>query len=159
MFMRLGSFIVRRRKSVLIIYIISILIAGAIGSLSFSRLDSGGYSDLNSESAKAAGYITDTFKVQDPVAILVVDAGSRSVDDPTVMSEAASLEKEVAATKGISRTLSYWSTGGAPNLASSDRKAAFLFIYADIENFDFEGYGAVGKTISENFDGKYKSLM
>jgi len=158
MFMRLGSFIVRRRKSVLITYIISILIAGAIGSLSFSRLDSGGYSDLNSESAKAAGYITDTFKVQDPVAILVVDAGSRSVDDPTVMSEAASLEKEVAATQGISRTLSYWSTGGAPNLASSDRKAAFLFIYADIENFDFEGYGAVGKTISENFDGKYKSL-
>ena len=47
MFMRLGSFIVRRRKSVLITYIISILIAGAIGSLSFSRLDSGGYSDLN----------------------------------------------------------------------------------------------------------------
>jgi len=74
------------------------------------------------------------------------------------MSEAASLEKEVAATQGISRTLSYWSTGGAPNLASSDRKAAFLFIYADIENFDFEGYGAVGKTISENFDGEYKSL-
>ena len=31
--MRLGSFIVRRRKSVLITYIISILIAGAIGSL------------------------------------------------------------------------------------------------------------------------------
>ena len=45
MFMRLGSFIVRRRKSVLITYIISILIAGAIGSLSFSRLDSGGYSE------------------------------------------------------------------------------------------------------------------
>ncbi|MCX6447806.1 MAG: MMPL family transporter [Actinobacteria bacterium] len=158
MFMRLGSFIVRRRKSVLITYIIAILVAGAIGSLSFSRLDSGGYSDLNSESAKAAKYITDTFKVQDPVAILVVDAGSRSVDDPNVASEATSLEKEITATKGISRTLSYWSTGGAPNLASSDRKAAFLFIYADIENYDFEGYGAVGKTISENFDGKYKSL-
>jgi putative drug exporter of the RND superfamily len=158
MFMRLGAFIVRRRKSVLITYIITILIAGAIGSLSFSRLDSGGYSDLNSESAKAASYITDTFKVQDPVAILVVDAGSRSIDDPNVMSEAASLEKEVAAAKGISRTLSYWSTGGAPNLASADGKAAFLFIYADIENFDFEGYGAVGKTVSENFDGKYKSL-
>jgi RND superfamily putative drug exporter len=158
MFMRLGSFIVRRRKSVLITYIITILVAGAIGSLSFSRLDSGGYSDLNSESAKAAGYITDTFKVQDPVAILVVDAGSRSVDDPTVMSEAAALEKEVAAAKGISRTLSYWSTGGAPNLASADGKAAFLFIYADIENFDVAGYGAVGKTVSENFDGEYKSL-
>jgi putative drug exporter of the RND superfamily len=158
MFMRLGSFIVGHRKSVLITYIIAILIAGGIGSLSFSKLDSGGYSDLNSESAKAANYITDTFKVQDPVAILVVDAGSRSVDDPAVVAEAVSLEREVAATKGIKRTLSYWSAGAAPSLKSTDGKAAFLFIYADIENYDFDGYGAVGKIVAEEFDGEYKSL-
>ena len=143
MFMRLGAFIVGHRKNVLITYIIAILIAGGIGSLSFSRLDAGGYSDLNSESAKAANYITDTFKVQDPVAILVVDAGTRSVDDPAVVADAASLEREVAATKGIKRTLSYWSAGGAPSLRATDGKAAFLFIYADIENYDFDGYGAV----------------
>ena len=158
MFMRLGAFIVGHRKNVLITYIIAILIAGGIGSLSFSRLDSGGYSDLNSESAKAANYITETFKVQDPVAILVVDAGSRSVDDPTVAADATSLEKEVAATKGIKRTLSYWSAGGAPSLRATDGKAAFLFIYADIENYDFDGYGAVGKIVAEKFDGEYKSL-
>ena len=158
MFMRLGAFIVGHRKSVLITYIIAILIAGGIGSLSFSRLDAGGYSDLNSESAKAASYITDTFKVQDPVAILVVDAGSRSVDDPAVVAEAALLEKEVAATKGIKRALSYWSAGNAPSLKATDGKAAFIFIYADIENYDFDGYGAVGKIIAEKFDGEYKSL-
>jgi RND superfamily putative drug exporter len=158
MFMRLGSFIVGHRKSVLITYIIAILIAGGIGSLSFSKLDSGGYSDLNSESAKAANYITDTFKVQDPVAILVVDAGTRSVDDPTVVAEAASLEREVAATKGIKRTLSYWSAGNVPSLKATDGKAAFIFIYADIENYDFDGYGAVGKIIADEFDGEYKSL-
>ena len=158
MFMRLGSFIVGHRKSVLITYIIAILVAGGIGSLSFSRLDSGGYSDLNSESAKAANYITDTFKVQDPVAILVVDAGTRSVDDPAVVAEAASLEKEIAATKGIKRTLSYWSAGSVPSLKATDGKAAFLFIYADIENYDFDGYGALGKIVAEKFDGEYKSL-
>jgi RND superfamily putative drug exporter len=158
MFMRLGSFIVGHRKSVLITYIIAILIAGGIGSLSFSKLDSGGYSDLNSESAKAANYITDTFKVQDPVAILVLDSGTRSVDDPAVVAEAASLEREVAATKGIKRTLSYWSAGNAPSLKATDGKAAFLFIYADIENYDFDGYGAVGKIIADEFDGEYKSL-
>ncbi len=158
MFMRLGSFIVGHRKGVLITYIIAILVAGGIGSLSFSRLDSGGYSDLNSESARAANYITDTFKVQDPVALLVIDAGSRSVDDLTVAADVASLEKEVAATKGIKRTLSYWTAGNAPSLKSTDGKAAFLFIYADIENYDFDGYGAVGKVIAEKFDGEYKSL-
>ena len=158
MFMRLGSFIVGHRKSVLIAYIVAILVAGGIGSLSFSRLDSGGYSDLNSESAKAANYITNTFKVQDPVAILVIDAGTRSVDDPEVVADVVSLEKEVAATKGIQRTLSYWTAGNAPSLKASDGKAAFLFIYADIENYDFDGYGAVGKIIAEKFDGEYKSL-
>ena len=158
MFMRLGSFIVGHRKSVLISYIIAILIAGGIGSLSFSRLDSGGYSDLNSESAKAANYITDTFKVQDPVALLVIDSGSRSVDDPEVIADAAALEKEVAATKGIKRTLSYWSAGNTPALKATDGKAAFLFIYADIENYDFDGYGAVGKIIADQFNGEYKSL-
>ena len=158
MFMRLGAFIVGHRKSVLITYIIAILVAGGIGSLSFSRLDSGGYSDLNSESAKAANYITDTFKVQDPVAILVIDSGSRTVDDPEVVADAAALEKEVATTKGINRTLSYWSTGNSPALKATDGKAAFLFIYADIENYDFDGYGAVGKIIADQFDGEYKSL-
>ncbi len=158
MFMRLGAFIVGHRKSVLITYIIAILVAGGIGSLSFSRLDSGGYSDLNSESAKAANYITDTFKVQDPVAILVIDSGSRSVDDPEVIADAAALEKEVAETKGIKRTLSYWSAGNSPALKATDGKAAFLFIYADIENYDFDGYGAVGKIIADQFDGEYKSL-
>jgi RND superfamily putative drug exporter len=158
MFMRLGAFIVGHRKNVLITYIIAILIAGGIGSLSFSRLDAGGYSDLNSESAKAANYITDTFKVPDPVAILIVDAGARSVDDPAVVAEAGSLEREVAATKGIKDTESYWSKGNAPPLRAADGKAAFIFIYADIENYDFDGYGAVGKVIAEKFDGKYKSL-
>jgi RND superfamily putative drug exporter len=158
MFMRLGAFIVGHRKNVLITYIIAILIAGGIGSLSFSRLDAGGYSDLNSESAKAANYITETFKVPDPVAILIVDAGARSVDDPAVVAEAGSLEREVAATKGIKDTESYWSKGNAPPLRAADGKAAFIFIYADIENYDFDGYGAVGKVIAEKFDGKYKSL-
>jgi len=65
MFAGLGRFIVRRKKSVLIVFIIGILAAGGIGSLSFSKLDSGGYSDLNSDSAKAYEYLTDKFKVQE----------------------------------------------------------------------------------------------
>ena len=56
MFAGLGRFIVRRKKSVLIVFIVGILAAGGIGSLSFSKLDSGGYSDLNSDSAKAYEY-------------------------------------------------------------------------------------------------------
>jgi putative drug exporter of the RND superfamily len=78
MFAGLGRFIVRRKKSVLIVFIVGILAAGGIGSLSFSKLDSGGYSDLNSDSAKAYEYLTDKFKVQEPAAILVIDTGEQN---------------------------------------------------------------------------------
>ena len=63
MFAGLGRFIVRRKKSVLILFIIGILAAGGVGSLAFSKLDSGGYSDLGSDSAKAYEYVTEKFKV------------------------------------------------------------------------------------------------
>ena len=42
MFEKLGIFIVRRGKSVLATFIVAVIASGAIGSLVFSRLDSGG---------------------------------------------------------------------------------------------------------------------
>ena len=106
MFEALGRFIVRGKKSVLIIFIIGILAAGGVGSLAFSKLDSGGYSDLGSESAKAYDYLTKKFKVQEPAAILVVDTQNRSVNDPAVISEAAALEAQVKSVANVDRTLS-----------------------------------------------------
>jgi hypothetical protein len=44
MFERLGHVLVRRRKGALALFIIGILVAGTVGSLIFTRLDSGGYS-------------------------------------------------------------------------------------------------------------------
>ena len=73
MFEKLGKFIVKRSKVVLLTFIITTIIAGAVGSLSFGRLDSGGYSDLNSDSAKAAEYVIDVFGAEEPVAVMVVD--------------------------------------------------------------------------------------
>ena len=51
MFESLGRFIVRRRKGVLTLFLIGIIAAGGVGSLAFGKLDTGGYSDLGSESA------------------------------------------------------------------------------------------------------------
>ena len=52
MFEKLGQVIFKRRKSAVILFIVGILVAGAFGSLAFNRLDSGGYSDPNSDSYK-----------------------------------------------------------------------------------------------------------
>jgi len=152
-FEKLGHLLVRRSKAVLIIFAITILAAGGVGSLAFSKLDSGGYSDLSSDSAKAATYLTEKFHVVEPVAVLVVDTGDKPVNDPEIAQAAIALEKKVAQVPGISRTLSFWSTSGAPSMKSTDGKAAFLFAYANLKATDFDKLGNIGAQIQEEFDG------
>ena len=158
MFESLGRFIVKRRKGVLTLFLIGIIAAGGVGSLAFGKLDTGGYSDLGSESAEAATYLSEKFKVQEPVAILVIDSGNLDIADPEIASAAQALENRVSTVSGISRTISYWSSGGAPSLKSNDSKAAFLFIYADVKVNDFKTYGSIGAEIQEKFEGK-KGLL
>jgi RND superfamily putative drug exporter len=158
MFERLGHFIVRRSKAVLIVYTLTILVAGGVGSLAFGKLDSGGYSDLSSESSQAATYLTEKFGVVEPVAVLVVDTGDKPVDDAQISQDAIALEKKIAQVPGVSKTLSFWSTGGAPSMKATDGKAAFLFAYADLKSNDFDKLGKIGAQIQEEFDGANGSL-
>ena len=133
------------------------LTAGGIGSLAFGKLDSGGYSDPKSESAQATTYIIEKFKVQEPIVTLVVDSQT-SVDDAQVIANARALEKEIQKVKGVSKTYSYWSTGGAPTMRSTDGKAGFILVYADLKANDFKGFSAIGAAIQERFDGNYQGL-
>jgi len=64
MFAKLGSAIVARKKLIFGVYLIAVILAGVIGSAVFGKLDSGGYSDPKSDSAKAFEYLTDVFKLK-----------------------------------------------------------------------------------------------
>lgn len=156
MFNAIAHAVVRRRKSTLIIFLLVVFAAGGIGSLAFSKLDSGGYSDPKSESARAAKYLTSHFHVKDPGIVLVVDSGAIKVSDPGVAASAARLESQVAAVPGVAQTLSYWSAGGLPSLASRDGKAAYLFVYT--KNAEFGSTSDIGKVIQSKFDGEFESL-
>jgi RND superfamily putative drug exporter len=158
MFERLGHFIVRRCKAVLIAFTLTILVAGGVGSLAFGKLDSGGYSDLSSESAQAATYLTEKFGVVEPVAVLVVDTGDKPVEDAQISQAAIALEKKIAQVPGVSKTLSFWSTGGAPSMKATDGKGAFLFAYANLKSNDFDQLGKIGAQIQKEFDGANGAL-
>ena len=157
MFEKLGKFIVKRSKIVLLVFILATLGAGAIGSQAFGRLDSGGYSDKNSESSKAADYVINKFKVQEPIVTLVVDS-TTGIDDPAVAAKGIVLEKQVRAVVGVSKTYSYWSTGGSPTMKSKDGKAGFILIYGNLKSNDFDGLSKLGATIQQKFDGKFQGL-
>jgi RND superfamily putative drug exporter len=155
MFEKLGRTLFRRRKSVLAGFIVATIAAGVIGSLVFARLEGGGYSDPNSDSYKAANYLTDTFKVKDPAIIFIIDAG-KSVADPVVAAEVAPIEAELRNRPGVETTLSYWSSGGAKQLVSEDGNAAYLFIYgteADLTSLD-----KLASELQKKYDGEVGNL-
>ncbi len=128
MFEKIGHLVVKRRKSVLALFIVALIAFGAMAGLAIPRLSSGGYTIPNSDSAKANDYLTSTFHVQGPALVLEVKSASL-ITDPVVTASALALEKSISGEKGVLKTLSYWSAGGAPSLASKDQHAAYLFIY------------------------------
>jgi RND superfamily putative drug exporter len=156
-FESLGRVIVRHRKSAVALFIISVLVSGVIGSLVFSRLDSGGYSNPASESYKVYEYLKNDLKIEDPAIVVVVDAEVVEVTDPAVVQKAATLEAKIAQEPGVERTLSYWSSGGLDSLKSSDGKAAYILIYGDGDAFSPESQ-KLGKFFQENYDGSYEGL-
>ena len=157
MFEKLGHVIFKRRKSAVILFIVGILVAGVFGSLAFSRLDSGGYSDPNSDSYKVYTYLTEELKLSDPAVVIIVDSGSTDVTDPAVAQKGIALEKKIAQEAGVTRTLSYWSSGGEATLKSSDGKAAYILVYGDGEAFTPESQ-KLGKVMQEKYDGSYEGL-
>ena len=143
----------RRRKAAVIFFIVGILAAGGIGSLVFSRLDSGGYSNPKSDSYQVYNYLHDTLKISDPTVAIVVDAGQSDVSDPTVAQRGLALEAKIAKEPGVTKTLSYWGSGQPDTLKSTDGKAAFILVYGKGEAFSPES-SKLGAEIQKAYDGK-----
>ena len=157
MFENLGRVLVNYRKAAVALFVIGILVAGAVGSLIFSRLDSGGYSDPNSDSYKVYEYLRDDLKVEDPAVVVVIDAGNRDVTEPAVAQQALALEKLMAQEEGVTRTLSFWGAGSDANLKSADGKAAYVLIFGEGEAFS-PGSQDLGKLFQEKYDGEFSGL-
>jgi RND superfamily putative drug exporter len=157
MFESLGHLLVRRKKAALALFIIGIILSGVFGSLIFSRLDAGGYSDPKSDSYKVYEYLRDDLKINDPSVVLVVDAGNRDITSPDVVQEAKSLEAKIAQEEGITKTLSYWSSGGEATLKSKDGRAGYILIYGESDAFSPESQ-ELGAVFQDKYEGNYGSF-
>jgi len=155
MFEKIGHLVVRRRKSVLALFIVALVAFGALAGLAIPRLSSGGYTDPNSDSAKATNYLTKTFHVTDPAIILEVKSKGL-ITEPETVASASALEKSILSEKGVLKTISFWSAGNAPTLASKDQHAAYLFIYSTEK--DVYKSTPLGKLIAAKYDGTFQGL-
>jgi len=157
MFEKLGHLVVRRRKAMVVLFVISVLTAGTVGTMVFSRLDSGGYSNPNSDSYQVYSYLNKNLNVADPNVVVVVDSGNTAITDPSVAAKAQELEAQMAKAPGVTKVVSYWSAGGEKTLAAADNKAAYILVYGGGEAFTPESQ-EMGDYFQKNFDGKRDGL-
>ncbi len=157
MFEKLGHLMYRRRKAAVAIFIIGILSAGGVGSMVFNHLDAGGYSNPKSDSYKVYTYLHDTLKQSDPTVVIVVDAVTADVTDPAVVAKAQALEARIAKEPSVTKTISFWSAGGAPEFKSSDGKAAYILVYGKGDAFSPASQD-MGAYFQKNYNGKQNGL-
>ncbi|WP_020140839.1 MMPL family transporter [Streptomyces sp. 351MFTsu5.1] len=114
----------RPRLSLLAALVLTVL-AVLAGSGVADRLGAGGWEDPAAESTYATKALEREFPDSQPNLLLLVDAGSASVDDPAVTAEADRLTARLAAERGITGVGSYWSAK-SPALRAEDGHEALI---------------------------------
>lgn len=121
---KLGLFIARHAKAVLVLGGIFLIGAVALGSQAFGELQSGGFDNPGSQSARAIALSAEKFGAE-PNLVMVVSADSGSVDDDAVRARGAALTAELAAEPDVTITASYFAMP-LPALKSEDGKSAMV---------------------------------
>src|SRR4051794_24518447 len=130
---RLGHLVVRRRRATLVLFVLGLVAAGVLGSGVFSRLQAGGFTDPGSDSAKATQQLRDQFGVADPVAALaVVTPHGLSADAGPATALVADLQKE----PGVTRVVSWWTSGRPDALAGKDGRTGEVLVYSRADATD-----------------------
>lgn len=156
MFEKLGHFINKRKKMVLVTFLIGLVIAGFFGFQAFSKFDSGGYNDPNSDSAKAQKILEEEFGFREPSLVLAVSSPTKNIDDADVVRTATELEQNLKNEDEVENVISYWSAGNAPFLKSEEGKSGLMFVY--FKTKDFTEADKLGGVFQEKYDGEYKDL-
>ncbi|WP_328503048.1 MMPL family transporter [Streptomyces sp. NBC_00457] len=101
-------FVTARPRLSLLAALVLTALAVLAGSGVADRLGSGGWEDPAAESTYATRALEREFPDSQPNFLLLVDAGSASVDDPAVAAEAERLAERLAREKGVIGVGSYW---------------------------------------------------
>jgi RND superfamily putative drug exporter len=150
---RLAQFSIRRRRWVLSFTLLFLVASVVFGTGAFGVLKTAGFDDPSSESVLARELLEQRFEGGEPNVVLVLTAEGRSVDDPGLAADGASIMERLEAIDGVSGAISYWSLGNAPPLRSNDGDTALVlarllgddeFIDEQITLIDEELTGAQG---------------
>jgi RND superfamily putative drug exporter len=155
MFEKLGHAIAHRSKAIFLLSVTLVLLFGTLGTQVFSRFDSGGYSDPNSDSAKVFEYLEDTFGVKDPAVVITLESSQGSVDNEATVTAATALESNLRNESSAENVISYWSAGRNPAFKSTDGTSAYIFVY--LKSDDFTEIDSLGGYYQDKYEGTFQN--
>ncbi|GAA1917607.1 MMPL family transporter [Streptomyces durmitorensis] len=125
MLTRLGRFVVRRSRAVLIGVVLAFLGLGAYGAGAQADLDLARWDAPGTESVRAADILREEYGTGNPNLALLVTARDGDVDSPRTTAAARQLAAEVRDILGVTDVSAYW-TGKSPALRASDGERALI---------------------------------
>jgi putative drug exporter of the RND superfamily len=126
MFTAIGRFAATRARGILVVALLALIAAGAVGFTVFGKLKPDGFADPAAESSKVTDTINAEFGGQVDV-VAMVSAKSGTVDDDVVRADATDLADRIADDPAVAEAVSYWATG-APSLKSEDGRHGMIAV-------------------------------
>src|ERR1700759_4933906 len=125
---RLGSFIVRRRRLVLVACGGVLVLMAVLAPMAFGVLQSGGFTDASSSSSRASALVDRDFGGEANLDVLVTPRDGQSLDSAPVTALAHRVAAQLAARSGVESVASYWD-GHATALRGKDGRSALITMY------------------------------
>lgn len=122
MFHRIGILVTTRARLVLVVGLLALIAAGYLGVSAFSKLQTEGFDDPDSESSRAAAVLADEFGGSADY-LFVVSADSGTVDGAA--GAGRELTEQLRSDPTLADVVSYFDTG-APSLRSDDGRHALV---------------------------------
>ena len=113
MFGRIGRFTASHARAILVVTVLVMIGAGALGFTAFGKLKTEGFADPNAESSQAQDLINGHFGGRTNLVFLV-GADSGTVDDAAVKQAGTELSTRLAADTRLTEVASYFNTGAPP---------------------------------------------
>src|SRR5437660_604215 len=110
MFGRIGRFAAGHARAVLVVTVLVMIGAGALGFTAFGKLKTEGFADPKAESSQAQDLINGHFGGRTNLLLLIA-ARTGTVDDPAVKQAGTELTNRLAADSRLTEVASYFGTG------------------------------------------------
>src|ERR1700759_3073722 len=127
---RLGSFIVRRRRLVLVACGAVFVLMAVLAPMAFGVLQSGGFTDASSSSSRASTQVDRDFGGEANLDVLVTPHDGQSLDSAPVTALARRVTAQLAARGDVESVASYWD-GHATALRGKDGGSALIHMYVE----------------------------